>query len=333
MSCMRFCSVYLTNALTWICLTFGISSSSYAAAPVNLTISTGSVSGVYYPAGGAICRQLNKSQRQHLLRCSVTTSPGSVANIQKLRNKEVPLALVQSDIQQHAFTGTVEFVQDGKMPQLRALFSLYPEAFTIIARQDSNIAQLSDLVGKRIDIGNVGSGEHASMQLLMQQLNWKQTDFPVISVLDADERAQALCDNQIDAFVYIAGHPNGAIREATNSCDTQLVSIAPEQLKSILATHPEYKAMTIPGGLYRGNDSDISTFGVAATLLTTDELDEETAYQIVKTTMENLQQLERSHPALKGLKPEDMANAGLTVPLHPGAIRYFKEHNIPLKQL
>ena len=91
--------------------------------------------------------------------------------------------------------------------------------------------------------------------------------------------------------------------------------------------------MTIPGGLYRGNDSDINTFGVSATLLTTDELDEETAYQIVKTTIENLEQLERSHPALKGLKPEDMANAGLTVPLHPGAIRYFKEHNIPLKQL
>lgn len=188
------------------------------------------------------------------------------------------------------------------MPQLRALFSLYPEAFTIIARQDSNISQLSDLIGKRIDIGNVGSGEHASMQLLMQQLNWKQTDFPVISVLDADERAQALCDNQIDAFVYIAGHPNGAIREATNSCDTKLVSIEPEQLKSILANHPEYKAMTIPGGLYRGNDSDINTFGVSATLLTTDELDEETAYQIVKTTIEKSGTAGKKSPGLKRIK-------------------------------
>ncbi len=331
MSCMRLCGVSLTNALTWMCLTLGISSSASAATPVSLTIATGNVSGVYYPAGGAICRQINKSQRQHMLRCSVTTSEGSVANIQKLRNKEVPLALVQSNIQQYAFTGTAGFAQNGAMPQLRALFSLYPEAFTLIARQDSNIAQFSDLKGKRADIGNTGSGEHATMQLLLPLFNWKLTDFSVLSGLNADERAQALCDNQIDAFVYIVGHPNGAIREATNSCDTRLISFSPEEIKTILSAYPEYHAMTIPGGLYQGNDNDINTFGVTSTLLTTEDLDEETAYQIVKATMENLTQLERSHPALRGLKPETMATEGLTVPLHPGALRYYREHNIPVK--
>ena len=331
MSCMRLYRVSLTNALTWMCLTLGISGSASAATPVSLTIATGNVSGVYYPAGGAICRQLNKSQRQHMLRCSVTTSEGSVANIQKLRNKEVSLALVQSNIQQHAFTGTAEFTSNGEMPQLRALFSLYSEAFTLIARQDSNITQLSDLKGKRVDIGNPGSGEHATMQLLMPLFNWQLTDFSVLSGLNADERAQALCDNQIDAFVYIVGHPNGAIREATNSCDTRLISFSSQEIQTILSAYPEYHAMTIPGGLYQGNDNDVNTFGVAATLLTTDTLSEETAYQIVKSTMENLTQLERSHPALKGLKPETMATTGLNVPLHPGAIRYYQEHNIPLK--
>ncbi|WP_316678163.1 TAXI family TRAP transporter solute-binding subunit [uncultured Tolumonas sp.] len=330
MSCMRFFSVRLTNALTWMCLTLGISSSAFAAAPVNLTISTGSVSGVYYPAGGAICRLLNKSQKQHQLRCSVTTSEGSIANIQKLRNNEVPLAIVQSDIEQHAFTGATEFAQSGPMPQLRALFSLYSEAFTLVVREDSHISQLSDLVSKRVDIGNPGSGERATMELLMQQLNWKQTDFSQISGLHADERAQALCDNQIDAFVYVAGHPNGAIREATNSCDAKLLPLPPEQIASILKAHPEYSAATIPGGLYRDNDTDTATIGVTATLLTTDKLDDETAYQVVKAAMENLEQLERSHPALKGLNPENMTHVGLTVPLHPGAARYYREHNIKM---
>lgn len=333
MSCMRFCSVYLTNALTWICLSFGVGSTAFAASTVNLTVATGNISGVYYPAGGAICRQLNKSQKQHMLRCSVVTSEGSVANIEKLRTKTAAVALVQSDIQQQAFTGTGAFAHSGAMPQLRALFSLYSEAFTLVTRQDSNINQLSDLPGKRIDTGNIGSGEHATMELLMQQFHWKPADFPLISGMNADERAQALCDSQIDAFVYVAGHPNGVVREATNTCDTRLMSIPADVIRDILANHPEYHAMTIPGGLYRGNDNDINTFGVSATVLTTDALDEETAYQIVKATMENLQQLERSHPAMKDLKPENMVQDGITVPLHPGAIRYYREHNIPVKQL
>jgi TRAP transporter TAXI family solute receptor len=330
MSCMRFFSVRLTNALTWICLTLGISSNAFAAEPVNLTISTGSVSGVYYPAGGALCRLLNKSQKQHQLHCSVTTSEGSIANIQKLRNNEVPLAIVQSDIEQHAFTGLSEFQPTGAMPQLRALFSLYTEAFTLVVRQDSNVLQLPNLIGKRIDIGNPGSGERATMELLMQQLNWKLTDFPLVTGLHADERAQALCDNQIDAFVFVAGHPNGAIREASTSCDVKLISLPPAQIAEISKTHPEYTATTIAGGLYRGNDSDIATLGVTATLLTTDKLDDETAYQIVKATMENLNQFERSHPALKGLNAQTMAHTGGTIPLHPGAIRYYREHNIPM---
>jgi TRAP transporter TAXI family solute receptor len=330
MSCMRFFSVGLTNALTWMCLILGGSGNVFAATPINLTISTGSVSGVYYPAGGAICRLLNKSQKQHQLRCSVTTSEGSIANIQKLRSNEVPLAIVQSDIERHAFTGTSEFEHSGQMPQLRALFSLYTEAFTLVVREDSNISQLTELVGKRIDLGNVGSGERATMELVMQQLNWKPTDFTQLSGLHADERAQALCDNQIDAFIYVAGHPNGAIREATNSCDVKLLSLPADVVDNILKAHPEYSAATIAGGLYRDNDSDIKTFGVMSSLLTTDKLDDETAYQIVKATMENLNQLERSHPALKDLKPENMTHNGLAVPLHPGAIRYYREHNIKM---
>lgn len=330
MSSQRFLRVALSSALTWICLVFGINQSAFADDTVNITLSTGSVSGVYYPSGGAICRLLNKSQRQHHIRCTVTSSDGSISNIQKISDHETDIAIVQSDVQQHAYNGDSEFANAGPMPQLRALFSLYTEAFTIIARADSDITSIYDLKDKKVDIGNLGSGERVSMEHLMAQMGWTNESFHYVSELNADDRAQALCDGKIDAFVYMVGHPSGVVREATNSCDTRLIGLPTTVTGSLLQIYPEYTKTTIPGGLYHGNDDDIQTFGVTATVLTTDTLDENIAYQIVKSTMENLLQLERTHPALKNLDPKKMTNAGITVPLHRGALRYYQEAKIPL---
>ncbi len=330
MSSQRFLRLVLSNVLTWICLVFGFNQSAYADDTVNITLTTGSVSGVYYPSGGAICRLLNKSQRQHHIRCTVTSSEGSISNINRLANNEADIAIVQSDIQQHAYNGDAEFAETGPMPQLRALFSLYTEAFTIVARADSNINSVYDLKDKKVDIGNPGSGERVSMEHLMTQMGWTNDSFNYVSELNADDRAQALCDGKIDAFVYMVGHPSGVLREATNSCDTRLIGLPSTVTGSLLQIYPEYTNVTIPGGLYHGNDDDIQTFGVTATVLTTDKLDENIAYQIVKSTMQNLLQLERIHPALKNLDPTKMTNAGITVPLHRGAQRYYQEAKIPL---
>jgi TRAP transporter TAXI family solute receptor len=331
MSCMRLYGAHFTNALAWLCLAFSSMTTAADAAPTHITIATGSVSGVYYPAGGAICRIINKSQPQHQLHCSVITSPGSTANIEKLRHQEVPLAIVQSDVEQHAFTGTQGFPD--KMPELKALFNLYTEAFTIVVRKDENIHQFSELLGKKIDIGNPGSGERAVMDILMPNLHWTDKDFAAVSTLNADDRAQALCNNQIDAFVYMVGHPSGAIREATNTCDTQLIAVPPELIQQIIQAYPEYSATVIPGGLYRGNDNDTQTLGVTATLLTTGALPDDTAYKLVKVIAENLPQLRRSHPALKDLSLADMAKASVRIPLHPGARKYYQEQQVlpPLK--
>lgn len=326
----RFLSRLFSKVLTGICLITGVSLPAIAEDPVNITLSTGSVSGVYYPTGGAICRVLNKSQRQHHIRCTVTSSEGSLLNIQRLQDKSADVAIVQSDIQQHAYNGDEEFATSGPMPQLRALFSLYTEAFTIVARADSGIQNLYDLQQKKVDIGNPGSGERVSMDHLMTATGWTKDSFTYVSELKADDRAQALCDGKIDAFVYMVGHPSGVLREATNSCDTKLISVPTAVTETLLKTYPEYATVTIPGGLYHGNDVDIHSFGVTATLLTTDSLDEDVAYEIVKSTMENLLQLERTHQALKNLVPEKMAHSGITVPLHRGAMRYYQEAKIPM---
>lgn len=293
-----------------------------------ITISTGSVSGVYYPVGGAICRLLNKTTNEHHLRCTVDSSEGSLSNIERLRNHQTTLAIVQSNIQQHAYNGTNEYQQTGAFPELRALFGLYKESFTIVVRNDKNIQSLQDLKGKRIDLGNPGSGERVSMDKLLAHLHWSTKDFSNTSELKADDRAQALCDNKIDAFVYMVGHPNGVIREAANNCNATILPIDSSTLSAFLAENKDYTATTIPKKLYRGVDADTQTFGVVATLVTTESAEQSVIYQVVKSTMEHMSILERGHSVLRNLEPEDMSKTGISIPYHKGASQYYREAHI-----
>ncbi|MGL4220481.1 MAG: TAXI family TRAP transporter solute-binding subunit [Shewanella sp.] len=303
-----------------------LSASVPAAAPTSsLIIATGSVTGVYYPAGGAVCRLINKSSTPLKLRCSVQATSGSIYNLQALRAHKVNMAIVQSDAQMNAVKGQDEFSSTGADNQLRSLFSLYIEPLTIVARQDANIQQLSDLPGKRVDIGNPGSGDRSTMDILMSSQGWNINTFAAISELKGAERAQALCDNKIDAFVYVVGHPSGTIKEASSSCDINLVEISGDEIDKLLSSHPEYSKAIIPGRLYRGADQDIESFGVSATLVTNSDLPDDTAYQIVKSVFDNFEQFKRLHPAFSQLKKQQMIEEGLSAPLHPGAKRYFIE--------
>ncbi|WP_460883330.1 TAXI family TRAP transporter solute-binding subunit [Pseudaeromonas pectinilytica] len=291
----------------------------------SLIIATGSVTGVYYPAGGAVCRLINKTTGPLKLRCSVQATSGSIYNLQALRAHKVNLAVVQSDAQMAALKGQGEFVPAGADSELRSLFGLYAEPLTIVARQDANIQQLDDLPGKRVDIGNPGSGDRSTMDILMRSQAWDLKTFSEISELKGAERAQALCDNKIDAFVYVVGHPSGTIKEASSSCDISLVEISGVGVDKLLSAHPEYSKTVIPGRLYRGADQDIPSFGVSATLVTTSQLPEDIAYQLVKAVFDNFEQFKRLHPAFSQLNKQQMVSQGLSAPLHPGAKRYFIE--------
>ncbi|AVX03605.1 31 kDa immunogenic protein [Maritalea myrionectae] len=290
-----------------------------------VTIGTGGVTGVYYPTGGAICRLVNKGRKDHGIRCSVESTGGSVYNINTIREGELEFGVAQSDWQYHAYNGTSRFEEAGPFEELRAVFSVHPEPFTVVARADSGVTNFDDLKGKRVNIGNPGSGQRGTMEVLMEAKGWTMDDFELATELKAAEQSAALCDNQIDAMVYTVGHPSGSIQEATTSCDSVLVNVDGEAVTGLINDNSFYRTATIPGGMYRGNDEDTSTFGVGATFVTSTNVSEEAVYTVVKSVFENFDDFKQLHPAFANLDPQEMATAGLSAPLHDGAAKYYRE--------
>ncbi len=290
-----------------------------------ITIGTGGVTGVYYPTGGAICRLVNKMRKETGIRCSVESTGGSIYNINTIRAGELEFGVAQSDWQYHAYNGTSKFKDAGPFKELRAVFSIHPEPFTVVARADAGIKTFEDLKGKRVNIGNPGSGQRGTMEVLMDALGWTIDDFALATELKASEQSAALCDNQIDAMVYTVGHPSGSIQEATTACDSVLVEVSGPAVDKLIEENPFYRAATIPGGMYRGNPDDVKTFGVGATLVTSANVSEKAVYTVVKAVFDNFEDFKKLHPAFANLKPEEMIKDGLSAPLHPGAVKYYKE--------
>ncbi|MDC0656626.1 TAXI family TRAP transporter solute-binding subunit [Leisingera sp. SS27] len=290
-----------------------------------ITIGTGGVTGVYYPTGGAICRLVNKGRKEHGFKCAVESTGGSVYNINTIREGELQFGVAQSDWQYHAYNGSSKFEEAGAFEGLRAVFSVHPEPFTVVARADAGISTFDDLKGKRVNIGNPGSGQRGTMEVLMEAKGWGMEDFALATELKAAEQSAALCDNQIDAMIYTVGHPSGSIQEATTACDSVLVTVDGEAVEKLVGDNSFYRTATIPGGMYRGSDNDTSTFGVGATFVTSADVSEDAVYAVVSSVFENFEAFQKLHPAFANLKPEEMIADGLSAPLHPGAAKYYKE--------
>ncbi|WP_417501203.1 TAXI family TRAP transporter solute-binding subunit [Marinobacter sp.] len=307
-------------------VTLGAASTAVSAQEQRfVTIGTGGVTGVYYPAGGAICRLVNMDRKEHGIRCSVESTGGSVYNLNAIRQDELDLAVAQSDWQYHAYNGTSQFKDDGPNKKLRAVFSLHPEPFTVVASKGSGIKNFEDLAGKRVSVGNPGSGQRATAEVLMDEMGWTMDKFSLAAELKAAEQSQALCDGNIDAFFYTVGHPSGAIKEATTSCDSTLVNVYNDSAKKLIDDNPYYRKAVIPGGMYRGSDNDVTTFGVAATFVSSTDVPDDVVYEVVKAVFENFDSFKRLHPAFANLKKEEMVSDALSAPLHPGAAKYYKE--------
>ena len=290
-----------------------------------VTIGTGGVTGVYYPTGGAICRLVNKTRKEHGIRCSVESTGGSVYNLNTIAAGELDMGVAQSDWQYHAYNGTSKFEEQGPNKDLRAVFSVHPEPFTMVARADSGIKNFMDIKGKRVNIGNPGSGQRGTIEVLMEATGIKIEDLKLASELKAAEQASALCDNKVDAMVYVVGHPNGSIKEATTSCDSVLVTVDGPAVAKLIKDNAYYRTATIPGGMYRGTDTDTKTFGVGATFVSSAKVPENVIYNVVKAVFENFEDFQKLHPAFANLKKEEMVKDGLSAPLHDGAAKYFKE--------
>ena len=295
------------------------------AATKFVTIGTGGVTGVYYPTGGSICRLVNKGRKVHGIRCSVESTGGSVYNLNTIRAGELDMGVAQSDWQYHAYHGTSKFKDQGANKDLRAVFSVHPEPFTVVARKDSGIKTFADLKGKRVNIGNPGSGQRGTMEVVMKALGWTKASFKLASELKSAEQGKALCDNKIDAMVFTVGHPSGSIKEPTTSCDSVLVEVAGPEIDKLVNENDYYRTATIPGGMYRGSPNDVKTFGVGATFVSSTNVPENVIYNVVKAVFENFDQFKKLHPAFKVLKKEEMIKDGLSAPLHDGAVKYYKE--------
>lgn len=289
-----------------------------------VTIGTGSVNGVYYPAGGAICRLVNRSGAENGMHCYAESTGGSIANIRALKAGNLDFAIAQSDWQYKAYKGEGDFSDAEAVPNLRSVLSLHTEMLTIAAGKNSGIKHLADIRGKRINAGEASSGMREQLQILAGALGWG-ADYAKLLDLKPVDAVQALCDGKIDAIVVSIGHPNGLVQEATSRCGARLVSVEGKPVDDLLARTPYYARAIIPGGMYQNNPQPVSTFGVKATLLTSASEDEETVYQVTKAVFDNFDSFKTLHFVFATLDRQHSAKDGLVAPLHPGALRYFKE--------
>jgi TRAP transporter TAXI family solute receptor len=289
-----------------------------------ITIGTGGQTGVYYVVGQSICRLVNRGTAEHNLKCTAPSTGGSIANINAIKAGDMDMGVAQSDAQFNAYNGVGDFEGD-KFDKLRSVFSVHPEPFTVVARADSGVETFADLKGKRVNVGNPGSGQLATMQVVMDKLGWTMSDFALASELKPAEQSAALGDNKVDAIIYTVGHPNGSIQEATSTVEAKLIPVTGPEIDALVADNPYYAIATIPGGMYAGTDEDVQTFGVKATFVTSADVDDETVYEVVKAVFDNFDRFKGLHPAFANLKEEDMITQGLSAPLHPGAEKYYQE--------
>ena len=305
--------------------TFALAATTISASAEQkfISIGTGGITGVYYPTGGAICRLVNKERKETGIRCSVESTGGSVYNVNTIQSGDLEFGVAQSDVQYNAYNGKAQW--EGKpFTKLRAVFSVHPEPVTIIARADADIHNITDLKGKRLNIGNPGSGTYATWEIIEAALGWQRTDLKLAAELKSAETGQALCDNKIDAYYWLVGHPSALTEETLNTCDSNLVNATGPEVDKLVAANPYYRKAIIPAGMYN-NKEDIHTFGVGATFVTSADVPDEVVYIVAKAVMSNLDDFRKLHPAFANLKAEEMIKDGLSAPLHPGAIKAYKE--------
>ncbi len=288
-----------------------------------ITIGTGGVTGTYYPTGGAICRQVNKMKKETKIRCSVESTGGSVYNINTIKNGELDFGIAQSDTVYQASNGTGKF-EGKKVAKLKSVLAIYPELLALVTRKDSNINSIMDVKGKRINLGNPGSGNEATAMTLFAANDIKKSDLKFAGALKAAEMPDALRDNKIDGYFYMIGHPNANIKDATNSVDTKIVPLDGKAIDGLIKKYPYFAKAQIAEGLYKGVDAPINTFGVKAVLVTSDDVSDKAVYTVVKAILENFDSFKKLHPAYNHITKESLLD-GLSAPLHEGAKKYFKE--------
>ena len=297
-----------------------------SAEKIFISIGTGGPTGVYFVAGNKICDLMNKAADKNgkAVRCNAPSSGGSIYNINAIRSKELDFGVAQSDWQYHAYKGTSKF-KGNRLESIRAVFSLHAEPFQILVSKDSGIKSWEDLKGKRVNIGNAGSGQRGTFETLLKAYGTDKSYFSLATELNSTEQAGALCNGNIDAFGYSVGFPNAGVAQATDGCEARIISLTGAPVKRLVEERPFYSFTKIPTGTYSTVTEDVTTFGPHATLVTRADVSDDVVYGLVKAVFEGIEGFKKYHPAFRVLEPETMVKAGLSAPLHPGALKYYKE--------
>ncbi len=291
-----------------------------------VTIGTGGVTGVYYPTGGAISRMVNAKYEEYGVKATVESTGGSVYNINAVLTGDLDFGIAQSDRQYQAVNGMAEWEEAGKQADLRAVFSIHPESVTLVASVESGINSVADLKGKRVNLGNAGSGNLQNALDVLAAAGLSEADVQAENV-KAVEAPGLLNDGRIDAFFYTVGHPNGNIKEATaGRVKVKIVNIDGAVLKALTDKYSYYAEAQIPQKEYpmAANTSDPTTVGVKATLVTSASVSDDVVYAITKEVFENFDDFKKLHPAYQVLTKESMLK-GLSAPIHAGALKYYEE--------
>ncbi|MES0826794.1 TAXI family TRAP transporter solute-binding subunit [Ruegeria sp. SCP11] len=319
----------LTTSALAAMVSLGVSASVQAETKF-ITIGTGGPTGVYFVAGNAICRMIHKEAaegrkegRQHGFRCAAPSSNGSTYNLAQISQGEFEFGVSQSDWQYYAVNGTSDKVVNDE--GFRAVFSVHPEPFQLIVSAESGIKSWMDLEGKKLNIGNPGSGQRGTTELLMERYGTDRDFFGLITEMTSSEHSNALCDGNIDAFTYVVGVPNSGVAVATEGCGAQIVTLNTEVEQKLIEERPFYAATDIPAGVYSSQKEDVTTFGGYATIVSHENVDPDVVYEVVRAVFENLDDFRGLHPAFANLEPESMINNGNSAPLHEGAARYYRE--------
>jgi TRAP transporter TAXI family solute receptor len=283
------------------------------------TLGSGDLGGGYYAAAGALCTVVNRAFRGEM-RCSPEPTSGSLYNLTMLEEGELDFAFAQSDWQLTAYQGGGPFADGAPMVDMRSVMALYPEMITIVAHRDAGITGVADLVGKRIDLGQSGSGRFASLTRLLGGLGLRREAFASVAELPTASAFEELCAGRIDATLLIIGHPNAGVGEVLSSCDTTLVPfVRGAGMPEVTEVAPGLRPAVIPGDTYPRLAADVPTYAVIATIVTRADTEPETVMRFVSAALDALPELQTRAPVLSALTPEIMRADGLTAPLHAGA--------------
>lgn len=293
-----------------------------------LALGSGAQAGVFYPVGQGICDIINKGRLTHGLRCLNYETGGAVYNMQAASFGTVQLGVARSDLSYQAFTGTGAFDDEPPIEDLRMVATLYSVPVAVIAKRSLGLTTVSDIKGKRFNIGNEGSGKRELSQFLMNIMGWKRSDFAATTEYDTAPMVKAFCSDEIDVIVEGLGNPAKLYADLTQKCGGQFLAFSDEIVDKLKADYPYYSDMAIPGGMYADTNDNVPSFGYRAVLVASSKVHPDAIYQVVSALIGNLPEFQSKHPSLDTLTPQAMANYGVFIPMHEGAARYYKEHGL-----